>query len=167
MADNAAVDVNGKRIRTRSILTIAGNLSRWEGIDNLEMIDLEYTQTRLVNYIGISLPGDPELANTTEEYQKTAIYESIALLIGSSCPDLSADYVYKFFQNTVKPKIIREDKTTTIDETHADTSYFHKALDIPFCGHKLSYTRLFGYSTDDISLDNPKGVYSRVSVSFK
>jgi hypothetical protein len=98
---------------------------------------------------------------------KTGLYEGFVILLGADCPEITPTMVYKFFNNEVKPKIVSEGRSVNIGDTNADTSYFHKALNITFCNHKFSYTDLFGYDTDDITLENPKGAYSRVSISFR
>ena len=164
---NEEVDVNGKRIRKARNLFISGNYQFAPGISNMMSVDLSYSESNTVDYIGISLIGDPSSANTEAEYDKTGLYAAVSLLLGAQCPDLDKLSLYKFFQNTVKPKIISEPKKTEISPTGAETTYFRKALDIPYCGRRLSYTNLFGYDTERIGLDNPHGAFFRTSVSFK
>jgi hypothetical protein len=164
MKNNDAVDVNGKRIRSKNLLLIAGYLQGWTSIQS---IDLTYTPNRIVDYIGISLPGDPDMANTTEEYEKTGLYEAMRLLLGSDCQSLNRDDAFKFFQNSVKPRIVREGRTVSINDTNAEITYFQKAIDIPLCGLKFSYMKLFGYDTNDITIDNPHGAYIRNSITFE
>ncbi len=161
---NEAVDVNGQKVRKKNLLIIEGYMEGWPQILT---IDLEYTASRTVSYIGLTLPSDPSFAETSEDYAKTGLYEGIVLLLGSECQNIGRLDVYKFFQNSVKPKIIREGKTTEIHDTSAEISYFSKALNIPFCGRNFSYTHLVGYDTNDITIDNPHGAYVRTSISFQ
>jgi hypothetical protein len=167
MKENEAVDVNGKPLRPRKVLTVSGNLVGWEGISRLLLVDLDYTDARIVSRIEITLPSDPGLANTEDEYAKTGIYEAMVLLLGSTCPNVTRLEAYKFFQNDVKPKIVSEGKKIEIHDTNAETSYFRKALNVPFCGRKFSYTNLFGYDTDDITLENPHGAFIHTSIAFE
>ena len=98
---------------------------------------------------------------------KTGLYEAMTLLLGSECQSLGRDQAYKFFQNSVKSRIVNEGRKLRINDTNAEISYFQKAVGIPFCGLKFSYFKLFGYDTQNISLENPHGVYIRNSISFE
>jgi hypothetical protein len=164
---NEEADVNGNRVRKQRRLSIAGNLDGWPALTDLQSVELEYTPQRVVEYAEISLLGDPSMANTTDEYTKTGIYEGMLLLLGSDCQTIERADVYKFFQNSVKPKIVRERKKTELHDTSAETQYFQKAIDIPFCGRKFGYTNIFGHDTNYITIENPHGVYHRAAVSFK
>ena len=163
---NEAVDVTGKRIVRKNILTVFGNLKGWDATSRTQFIALTYAEDKVVNYIEISLPGDPALANTEDEYRKTGLYEAMVLLLGSACPTIERADVYKFFQATVKPKIVREGKQIEIHDTNAETRTFAKTPAIPFCGQRLTYTNLFGVNTDYISETNSSGVYHTTSISF-
>jgi hypothetical protein len=163
---NEAVDVTGKRVAKKNNLMIFGTLKGLDSTMRSQGVNLTYTQDKIVDYVEISLPSDPSMANTEDEYRKTGLYEGMVLLLGSSCSTIDRADVYKFFQTTVKPKIVREGKHIEINDTNAEVSHFAKALNIPFCGQKFSYTNLFGVDTDDISATNPHGVYMRTSISF-
>lgn len=162
---NEAVDVNGKRVRERRQLNLTGNLDGWA--ENLQLAQVEYDKDKTVYYAEMSLPGEPSSANTEDEYAKSGLYEALVLLLGSDCPDMKRLEVYRFFQNDVKPKIVNEGRRTDYNDTGIDTHYFRKAVDIPLCGRKFSYTHLFGHDTERITLENEHGAYSMTTVSVK
>lgn len=164
---NEAVDVNGHRLNQNPGLVISGNLVGFGKISQSGSVFLRYTQDKIVSSIEVSLPSDPALANTTEEYAKSGLYEGIVLLMGSECSAINRMEVYKFFQNTVKPHIINEGKKTEFHDTGVETSYTKEARDIPFCGKKFSYANQFGYNTEDITLNNPHGVSAITTISFE
>jgi hypothetical protein len=104
-----AVDINGKPVAKVKTLSISGTLDGW-GDRRLQSAVLEYNNDHIVYSAGLSLPDNPGLARTTEEYDKTALYEAAALLLGTDCPTLDRATLYRFFENTVKPKIIYDKK---------------------------------------------------------
>lgn len=163
---NAALDVTGKRISKKNILSIVGNLKGWDTPGRLGSVALTYTDDKVVNYVEISLPGDPALANTEDDYRKTGLYEGMVLLLGTACPTIERPDVYRFFQATVKPRIVREGKKVEFHDTNAETRNFAKTPAIPFCGLSLTYTNLFGVDTDYISETNTSGVYFRTAIAF-
>ena len=164
MARNDAVDINGKRIRDKYSLSIGGYLGESRDIG---LVTLEYTADKIVNHAKISLWRDPSRSQTASEFDSTGLYEGVLSILGSECKSVNRNDVYSFFYNTVRAKIVKEGRTVEIHDTNAETTYFQKALDIPFCGYRFSYTHLAGYYTENITLNNPHGAGSHTTISFK
>ena len=81
----------------------------------------------------IFLVGDVDLAHTESEYDATMLYAAVSPLLGNGCPGLQKLALYRFFENTLKP---REVKKTEI----LQNGIFHRTREtvdtdkIVFCG---------------------------------
>jgi hypothetical protein len=99
----------------------------------------------------LRLPRDPNLAHTPSEYDKTWLYEAVSTLFGSKCPGLDRMAVYRFFENSVKP---REQVKTEVTK-YGIFNHTKQAMDtgkIPFCG---SFVSVHGRSEWDGPPDRP------------
>jgi hypothetical protein len=113
----------------------------------------------------VHVPWNLSIAHTEEEYDKAGLYEVIEGILGTECPSLDKLQVYRFLENTVKPKISSPEKTTSYD-LGIRTNFSESTPEIPFCGKQFSYHYNIGSDTDDITLDNPHGVSSITVISF-
>jgi hypothetical protein len=52
----------------------------------------------------LRLPSDLHFAHTPSEYDKTWLYETVSTLFGNKCPGLDRLTLYRFFENSVKPR---------------------------------------------------------------
>ncbi len=156
LAKNSQVDVNGKPLSKIVDLSLSGTIA---GLSGLQMLDMTIGPGGAVVAASITLPGDPMIAKTSSEYDSTGIYPAIRILLGEQCAGPSALTVYQFFENKIKPAIVLHRKKTELTDTNASTAHFQAAQNVDFCGAKLDFTNIFGVDTDDISVDNPNGVY--------
>jgi hypothetical protein len=110
--------------------------------------------------------GDPSEARSEAEYDKTGLFDMARALIGTRCKDMNRISLYLFFENTVKPRIRREKRREEINEFHASTSNYSKAVGLRFCNHGFTYEHYFGTDTQDITVDNPHGLLWSDSITF-
>lgn len=155
------VDVNGKRFLPDRIGPL---FSHSGGITKRMAVELEFDATKMVTGVDVNgLPRPPSTAATQEDYDDTGLYEAAQIIFGQECNDTSKLALYRFFENVIKPKIRFEMPKIDASGGEIEETHFAKALDVPYCGHKVNYTDLFGYGTRDVSEDNPKGTFSLIS----
>lgn len=85
----------------------------------------------------LRLPRDPNLAHTPSEYDKTWLYEAVSTLFGNKCAGLDRLTLYRFFENSVKPR----EKVKTEVIKYGIFNHTKQTMDsekIPFCGFLVS-----------------------------
>lgn len=156
-------DINGKPLGMR-YLTLDGHIN---GVDGFAMAMLQIGKDGNVESAHFSLPADPKNASTFDEYEKTGLFQALVMMAGVPCNGQQRPEIYRFFENTIKPKISRPQKLSELNEAHASTNYVSSAEGIPYCGAKLSYSQVLGSDTDNITLDNPTGVGGGGSIDLQ
>jgi hypothetical protein len=153
-----AVDVNGKPVGPK-LVSVFGYLPQFPGRD--VMLEITVGAGGTVTSLDANLPGNPKLAHTAEEYDATGLFEVAALILGGDCLKAGKLDFYKFFENTMKPKIKTKNQAPDFSGGHAMTEVvLEKTPVVPFCGRKIVYANLIGYDTDEISADNPHGIFA-------
>lgn len=156
---NKRTDVNGKLLSVAPSIFLSGKLHGIETSDE-QNITIDYGANDIVTKVSLSLPSDPEVARSEEDYAKTGLYEGVTLLFGSDCPSLDRLTVYRFFENSVKPKVNHDGRKIEVGMTNATESYSGHSEGIPFCGRTFEYGYDFGTDTNDISETNEHGTSS-------
>jgi hypothetical protein len=136
---NAATDANGKRLHKKFLIVVTGTLPGFDDIKPQQTVVIEYSAEGIVQNIEITLPADPAMARTTEEFDATGLYEGMALLIGLNCPEATRHGLYAFFQNDVRGRIAREAREMVAPGANAAMIYSRKAVGITFCDRRFSY----------------------------
>jgi len=101
-------DVNGKPV-TGSKVSFIGYVPN--AASDVKGIPLHYHTTfnltlnrdGAVSSLEARLPKDPTFARTQEEYDATAVYETVSGVTAKTCPALGRAEVAKWVENTVKP----------------------------------------------------------------
>ena len=75
IADKNTPDVNGKISGKRRRLFISINIDG-KIYSPLSLVEINYSDRRLVNLISIRLPSSPSLAETEAQYDRTRIYDT-------------------------------------------------------------------------------------------
>lgn len=81
-------------------------------------------------------------ARTEEVYDQSRLYDIVWRLIGRRCPGIARLDLYRFFENSVKPRIThqQEDPSSGLGGLHRIVSH---AQGVPYCGGvTLAYTNL-------------------------
>ncbi|MBF0401466.1 MAG: hypothetical protein HQL90_11930, partial [Magnetococcales bacterium] len=139
-------DINGKRISG------AGSIS-------VGTYSIQYNSSRIVVSVRMMKFYIIDNAETFDEYRETGLYDMLRIAIGDSCPDEEA--VYKFFQNSVKPKI---KNGGALSEGYS--KFYHSYTDpIQFNGYLLKYQRSYGRDINDITYDNRSGQFRTSSIT--
>lgn len=99
------------------------------------------------------LPHDPEVAHTPSEYDRTLMFDAVAPLLGNRCPSLDRTTLYRFFENTIKPR-----EVVKVDQQQKSGFFQHvvetaDAVGLPFCGVQFSFHR---HAEWDTSAQNPE-----------
>ncbi len=111
--------------------------------------------------IAVSLPIDPDLAHTASEYDKTLFYDVVSVVLGSKCPGLDKMALYRFYENSIKPReIVKTElkKSGNFNRTKATVD----TEKLPFCGAMFSVHRVaewFG-TPDDFRTNGKIGLGS-------
>jgi TPP-dependent 2-oxoacid decarboxylase len=87
-----------------------------------------------------SLPHDPLLAHTQQEYDKTQVYEIVAAVTAKTCPALSSPEVARWIENVIKPHLTYT-KPTHIDDVGGDSirAENFNSKKTAFCGRTFSF----------------------------
>lgn len=108
--------------------------------------------------IALELPLDPELAHTASEYDRTLLYDVVSVVLGSRCPSLDRLALYRFFENTIKPKEVVKTDIRKYGIFH----FTKQTVDterLPFCGALFSVHRRDEFDgTPDMPNRKPSGV---------
>jgi hypothetical protein len=156
--DDADVDINGKPIPISSVsLRILG--------DDIRIILLMLDDAGRVRSANVSLAGDPLRARTFDEYEATGVYEAAQAVMPGECDLGDRRKFYQLVENQMKPtRSISggQDISDTAlgDHTRSETTAH-------LCGVILNIGLYTSVSTDDVTLENPHGVYANASLSVE
>jgi hypothetical protein len=157
LARRSRIDVNGRRIGGGLVSVTATLPGRLEPM----VVVLRLGPNDTVASAETTLPSDPAFARTEAEYDKTALYEMTLRLLGRRCAEIQPLAFYRFFENTVKPRISsrREDVRGGLFGGH---KMFETANRVPLCGASFSYAALVEWSgADDPDFArNMRGIYT-------
>lgn len=164
IADLNKVDVNGKRLRQTATLLLT---FQYPGKLSTQLVNLTLDAQNRVESMDASLASDPGAANTADEYDESGLLTVFRTALPDACWQGDKGALYRFFQNTVKPKIVHEKKTSSVSEVGARSSSSTNTPNIPFCGIKMSYGTLVAWDTEDITLENPHGFSGISTIVFE
>ena len=110
------------------------------------------------------LAKNSENAVTKEQYAATSLHH----IFDAVAPNCFANdlAIFQFFENTVKPKIVHDDKKTFISEYGASSSKYSHTERISVCDIKVSYSSLNGTSTSRITYNNSNGYSTTYTLLF-
>jgi hypothetical protein len=135
MARRHRVDVNGRPL-DGGLISLTGKLpGRLEPL--VILVHLKPDDT--VASVEATLLGNLIMARTEDVYDQSGLYEITARLLGHRCPGLARFELYRFFENSLKPRIVaqRQDLSAGLFGLHKLTS---RAADVPYCGVRFTYT---------------------------
>ncbi|HEX3861767.1 MAG TPA: hypothetical protein VHY35_08735 [Stellaceae bacterium] len=129
LAQRHQVDVNGKPLGGGLITVYA----RLPGHIEPLVILLHLRADDRVQSVESNLLRDLIPAHTEELYDQSAVYEIVTRLLGRRCPPTSKIELYRFFENSVKPRIHRErqDLANGLFGLHRVLSH---VAGVPLCG---------------------------------
>jgi hypothetical protein len=138
MARRHQSDVNGKPLGG-GLVTVYAKLP--ERMDRFViLLHLEPNDT--VRSVESNLLHNLIEARTEPVYDTSGLYDIVSRLVGRRCPGIDRLELYRFFENSVKPRITRqqEDLSSGLSGLHRVVSH---AAGVPFCGGvTLAYTNL-------------------------
>ena len=135
MARRHRVDVNGRPL-DGGLISLTGKLpGRLEPL--VILVHLKPDDT--VASVEATLLGNLIMARTEDVYDQSGLYEITSRLLGRRCPGLARLELYRFFENSLKPRILaqRQDVSAGLFGLHKLTS---RATDVPYCGVRFTYT---------------------------
>ncbi len=135
MARRHRVDVNGRPL-DGGLITLTGKLpGRLEPL--VILVHLKPDDT--VASVEATLLGNLIMARTEDVYDQSGLYEITSRLLGRRCPGLARLDLYRFFENSLKPRLVaqRQDVSVGLFGLHKLTS---RAADVPYCGARFTYT---------------------------
>jgi hypothetical protein len=147
------VDVNGKLISDKRSIIIVSNRYFYIEEHITRIIDNGYTVCRWVEYDSNNIVTKITISwndhfitssNTLEEYDNTPLYTELQMILGKDCPDKIT--VYKFFQNTVKPKMENYEKHTEYQWDNIKETKKEGSSPIPFAKY---YTFIYEEKTEN------------------
>jgi hypothetical protein len=138
MARRHQTDVNGRPLGG-GLVTVYGRLPR-----RMEqfVILLHLRPDDIVRSVESNLLLNLIEVRTEEVYDQSALYDIVWRLIGRRCPGIDKIQLYRFFENSVKPRIThqQEDLSSGLSGLHRIVSH---AAGVPYCGGvTLGYTNL-------------------------
>lgn len=131
IASRNELDVNGQTAHRNIVMTVAvpNHLERAQ----IRLTLASPTPNDQVVRAELRLPSNPDAARTPSEYDKTWLYETVSTLLGDkNCPGLDRLTLYRFFENSVKPR----EKTKTEIIKYGILHRTKQSTDtekIPFC----------------------------------
>jgi hypothetical protein len=137
MARRHQTDVNGRPLGG-GLVTVNGNLpGRIEPIVILLHLQPDDTVQRVESNLLHSLNN----AHTEEAYDQSALYDIVWRLLGRRCSRIGKLDLYRFFENSVKPRLKDEqqDIASGLAGRHRLVSH---AAGVPYCGVAFGYTSL-------------------------
>jgi hypothetical protein len=143
LAERHHVDVNGRPLG--GIVTI---IARLPGSTTPVNVILNLSSGDRVGAAAGTLLRDPRAARTEADYAATGLYDIALRLGGERCPDRTPLALYRFFENTVKPRIrvSREDVRGAYSGGHREIAAAER---VPYCGIHLTYIGLRQWSGPD------------------
>ncbi|HWB50172.1 MAG TPA: hypothetical protein VG651_13760 [Stellaceae bacterium] len=154
IAKRNELDVNGRTARRK--ITIDARPPGKTEIIGITLTLASPAPNDRVEKVELDLPGDPELAHTASEYDSTYLYDAVSTVLGSRCPALDRLALYRFYENSIKP---RETVKTNVRK-YGIFHYTQRVIDtapVPFCGAAFSlHSRSEFTGTPDMPNRNPK-----------
>lgn len=155
MARRHRVDVNGRPIGGAGILSLSGRLpGRIETI----LVVLRLAPDDTVTGAEASLLRNLAATQTEAEYDQSGLYELAARLLGRRCPSLVKLELYRFFENSVKPRIVKErqDLSSGLEGLHRLILH---SPPLPYCGASFTYSQQIEWrgAADPLAAANVKG----------
>jgi hypothetical protein len=138
LAERGRTDVSGSPIPARPIVVAGGLPGREERL----VILLHPSADGTIAGAEATLLDDPTLARTEQDYDRTGLYEVVSRLLGRRCPQADRIQVYRFFENSVKPRIVTERAHGKRGIFAARNTVLSRAAKIPFCGVRFSFAKL-------------------------
>jgi len=94
-------------------------------------------------------------ARTETVYDQSGLYEIVWRLLGRRCPGIAKLDLYRFFENSVKPRIRQEqqDLSKSLWGVHRLISH---AVGVPYCGVSFGHTGLTEWR--DRVISGPAGI---------
>ena len=136
MARRHRVDVNGKPLGA-GLVSLSGKLP-----GHLEpmLIVLHLNPDDTVASAEASLLQNLFAAQTEADYDRSALYDMTARLLGRRCPGLVKLELYRFFENSVKPRIVaqKEDQPGRANGAQRVTL---RAAGVPYCTASFTYVQ--------------------------
>ncbi|MGD9614235.1 MAG: hypothetical protein AB7H90_11420 [Alphaproteobacteria bacterium] len=135
MARRHEVDVNGQPLG-RGLVVVNGRLpERPEQFVLLLHLGTGDTVRRVESNLTIRLTD----ARTEAVYDQSGFYEIVWRVLGRRCPGIAKLDLYRFFENSVKPRIRQEqqDLSKGLWGVHRLISH---AAGVPYCGVSFGYT---------------------------
>lgn len=134
MARRQRVDVNGKPLGG-DLMTLSGKLPGH--LEPMLMV-LHIAPDDTVKSAEASLLQNLVAARTEQDYDRSALYDIAARLLGRRCPGLAKLDLYRFFENTVKPRIAtqRRDVSAGLNGLHR---LIMQSAALPYCSASFTY----------------------------
>ena len=137
LAHRHQTDVNGRPV-SGGLVTVNGELPDH---NDQFVILLHLRPDDTVVRVESNLLYDLVNADTELLYDHTRLYDIVARLLGRRCAGLNRLDLYRFFQNSVKPRLTqnREDFSGGLSGLHRLIAH---AEGVPYCGARFAYTSL-------------------------
>lgn len=137
MAHRHDTDVNGRPIGGGLVTIYAKLPGRLEAF----VLLLHLRPDDMVRSVESNLLSDLIDAHTEAAYDNSGLYEIVWRLIGRRCPGIAKIDLYRFVENSVKPRITqqRQDFAGGLVGLHQVLSH---AAGVPYCGVTFGYTHL-------------------------
>jgi hypothetical protein len=88
--------------------------------------------------------------------------------LGADCLEApSRMAMYQYFENTIKPAIGGIDSQKDVSFGRAVDELSRHSSEIAFCGHHLEFQELIGNDTNQITLQNRDGIFSKSTMVFE
>ena len=135
LARRHRADVNGRHLG-QGVVNLTGRLP--DRTETLALL-LHLNPDDTVASVEASLMRDLIPSTTEAAYDQSGVYEIVARILGHRCPNLTRLDLYRFIENSVKPRITmeRRDLSAGLLGRHRQTA---RAADLPYCGARFTYT---------------------------
>jgi len=157
MAGRHQVDVNGRPVGGGLVTVYAKLPGELDAFVILLHLRPDDTVQSVESNLLVNL-----LAYRTEQiYDQSRLYDIVWRLLGRRCPGITKIDLYRFFENSVKPRVIhqQEDLSGGLNGLHRAVSH---AAGVPYCGGvALAYTNLLQWRGGQ----DPKAVAKRTQFS--
>jgi hypothetical protein len=131
IAKRNELDVNG-RAAHRKIFVDAKVPKRGELIGITLVLASPAPNDEVVR-VELALPGNPDVAHTASEYDATQLYDAVSVVLGNRCPNLDKLTLYRFYENSIKPKEVTKTQVTGTKGTSDYTTQTTDSGAVPFC----------------------------------
>lgn len=163
---NSAVDVNGRPVVKKKSLTLIGTISG-SPAGAMSAVTIDYNVEETVTSVQVQMAGDASMAETSDDYDKTGLFEAVQVAIGTRCSQMSRMALYQFFENKVKPRMVVSPTEREVNMDSASETYGKTAKGLVLCGHPFEYVLAFGHDTNDIDIEsNPSGAWMSASITM-